>query len=258
MKAHQIIDRLARLDEAPVEEPQIEPDVAPTEAPPAPSRPSTRPSSDPYELPPDFDPGQMPRPKAEDDEAAAINDWLEATQQPITDWDWDGTELRLLMQDGTTEVYTREQLDEIGIFSGEMAFAESQSGLFEDCGECPEDLTGEEFAAAGPVDAPSGEATGVLDQILGRTPCAAPSATTQTQTIQVDGEKAEELANAVTDVVQAIIGIVGGDTDSEDSSSDTKSEKGNTPAKNAKDDDTEEDSSDDDDDEDEKDEDEDE
>jgi hypothetical protein len=284
MKAHEIIDRLASLDEqTTTEEPAVDPGILPAERPTEPDRPATpRRSNDPYELPPDFEPGQMPRPKAED-ESGDIQGWLEATQQPIQDWDWDGQELRLMMDDGSTEVYSRQQLEEIGVFSGEMAFA---------MGESEEDFTGIEQRAKGLIaqwvryalrsnidpkdkaayqewlsgqqqpthvlspqtwlgrfgraqedfqpdaennespygdvegpdpesvqaaiaaEEPPNEAAGVLDQILGRTPsssCASTEAEPMGdagQVIPVEGEKAEELTQAVSDVVNAILGIV--------------------------------------------------
>jgi len=193
--ARDIINRLAALDEATVAEPEVEPDVIPAEpaAPPAPSQPRPTPRHDPYTFPPDWDePGQMPRPKAEDD-TESIEGWLQATRQPITDWEWDGQELRLLMNDGSTEVYTHQQLSDIGVLNGEMAFAESQ--VSEEC-EC------EHEHEEGAPD----EATGVLDAILGRAPC--PSSPQAEEMVQIEGEPAEKLAQAVSDVVTAILGIV--------------------------------------------------
>ena len=104
-----IIDRIASLDEATVAEPTVEPTEAPPTERPT-ERPTRRPSRSPWTMPPDMEPGQEPRPKAED-ESAEIENWLEATEQPIRDWDWDGNELRLALDDGTTEVYSRGQLE---------------------------------------------------------------------------------------------------------------------------------------------------
>lgn len=256
MKAHELIDRLAsRLDEqGPVEEPVIEPGTIPEEpefapdAPPAPRR-----TRSPYELPPDFEPGQMPHPKAENDETDSISNWLEATQQPVQDWEWDGHELRMLMDDGTTEVYSRRQLEEVGIF-GQAAFAESEeSGAFN---FSPEDLEsdGEETIEENPVfgePAPEENAAGTLDMILGRTPCSACSDTetemaAKPEVISVEGEKAEELTAALGDVVSAILGLVQGDegfeNKPEEEDDDSDSEKDGKPKKTkkkAKDDDDE-------------------
>lgn len=217
MKAYQLIDRLASLDEAaPVEEPIVEP----TEAPPAerPRTPSRRPSRDPFELPPDFEPGQMPRPKA-NDESEQIGNWLKATQQPIQDWEWDGHELRMLMDDGTTEVYSRGQLEEAGVFAGETAFAES---LEDEGGAEGESLypdpVGPDMetvdAAIAAEEVPNDEAAGTLDFILGRNSggceCGAPAPeAAAAEIVPVEGEKAEELVQAVGDLVGAIIGLVG-------------------------------------------------
>jgi hypothetical protein len=201
MKAYEIIDRLAALDEqAPVEEPQVEPAVTPDEPATEPAEPGPGRSPDPYELPPDFEPGGLPHPKAEQDDTAVISAWLEATQQPIQDWEWDGNELRLLLDDGSREVYTREQLEEIGVFGGELAFAESEETA---AVEPPTDEDEDE-----PV-APPGEAAGVLDQILGRVPSGSASVgEIEPEVIHIEGEEAEKLTQAVSDVVQAILGIV--------------------------------------------------
>ncbi len=249
MQVHHLIDRLARLDEeAPVEEPAVEPGVAPEEPTVEPSDPGRRPSRDPYELPPDFEPGGLPHPKAEA-ESEAIRGWLEATQQPTQDWEWDGHELRMLLDDGTTEVYGRSQLDQLGIFSGEMAFAESEQtdnpkgpDMFSDDQaetETETDLVPAENGPAG--EHPGNEAAGVLDQILGRSPCgSAPvgEIAPEPEVIHIEGEAAEKLTAAVSNVVQAILGVVASgeapdkasnkasDTDkSEDKSKDKKSDK---------------------------------
>lgn len=234
MRAHQIIDRLARLDEAPVEEPVVEPDVVPQEPGVEPGEPGPRHAPDPYELPPDFEPGGLPHPKAESEEVEAIRGWLEATQQPVQDWEWDGHELRMLMDDGTTEVYSRQQLDPLGIFDGEMAFAESEESdnlkgptdmPFDDqsINDLADDGAPDEgFPPGGPADEhPGDEAAGVLDQILGRTPCgSAPvgDIAPEGEVIHIEGDQAEKLTNAVSDVVQAILGIVsGGEVSGEES-----------------------------------------
>lgn len=258
MNAHELIDRLAALDEAAapveepvtepgIEEPQIEPD-----APPAPRR-----GGSPYELPPDFEPGQMPRPKAESE---AIDKWLQATQQPIQDWEWDGQHLRLLMDDGSTEVYSRRQLEQTGVFDqGELAFAESKHPI----GEAEDDEKNEPVTdnteglppmpdddqeindvAAG--EASPAEAAGTLDMILGRTAVSAgPPLPSEPEVINIEGDKAEQLAQAVGDVVQAILGIVSDDDTVEksgpgpdDSEKDDKKDKDND--KNEKADDKEE------------------
>jgi hypothetical protein len=195
MNARDIIDRLATLDEATVAEPEVEPDVMPAEpsAPPAPSRPRREPAPDPWSVPPDFEPDQMPRPKAED-ETESIESWLEATQQPIRDWEWDGQELRLLLDDGSTESYTRQQLDEIGVF-GQMAFAESE--------EPPTELALDDRPPSGPDE----DATGTLDAILGRNgECGCEGGAEEM--ISVEGEAAEKLTQGISDVVAGILGIV--------------------------------------------------
>lgn len=218
MKAYQLIDRLASLDEAaPVEEPIVEP----TEAPPTerPRTPSRRPSRDPFELPPDFEPGQMPRPKA-NDESEQIGAWLQATQQPIQDWEWDGHELRMLMDDGTTEVYSRQQLEEAGVFVGETAFAEGLEGEEGEEGDSlypdPEGPDMETVdAAISAEEVPQENASGTLDMILGRTPtCGCDQGGEMPgemgmSAVAVEGDKAEELVQAVGDLVGAIIGLVG-------------------------------------------------
>lgn len=217
MNARDIIDRLAALDEATVAEPEVEPDVTPAEpqAPPAPSRPRREPAPDPWSVPPDFEPGQMPHPKSEDD-TESIQNWLEATQQPIQDWEWDGENLNLLMDDGSTETYTRQQLDEIGVFG--MAFAESK----EDDEHGDESETGAPTGLDGDFEVPDGleqsleaggepaeNANGTLDAILGRTPAeAAPGGERETMVAHVEGEAAAELTQAVSGVVSAILGVV--------------------------------------------------
>lgn len=226
MNAREIIDKLARLDEqSPVEEPVVEPGVEPAEPDfPEPTEPTRRPGrrSNPYEMPPDFDPAVMPRPKAEEiDDVEAIESWLEATQQPIDDWDYDGNELRLHMLDGTVEVYSRGQLEQAGVFADESALAMAESMAEDDFGETPEPIEGEEVVVDGPPEdveaflsnADHDEAAGVLDQLLGRScPNNEPAEDIEGEetVIHVDGEEAEELGQAVTDVVQAIIGIVKG------------------------------------------------
>lgn len=235
MHPRDIIDRIASLDEATVAEPTTEPTEAPpTEIPT--ERPSRRPSRSPWTMPPDMEPGQEPRPKAED-EAAEIEGWLEATEQPIRDWDWDGNELRLALDDGTTEVYTRGQLEEIGVFGGQMAFAESEEpdndqGLppMPDDDQAINDFAtgeGEAMVAAG-EDEPKMDADGTLDMILGRTPTPAEPAAGGEGTIeviQIDGSQAGEIMGAVSDLVKAIIGTVGGSEEGGDEGEDKKGKK---------------------------------
>jgi len=120
-----VVDRLAALDEAgglagpPVEEPPVE--APPVEAPPV-EAPPVEPDIDPnnpWAVPPDLAPEELPGTKAEDEDQA-IESWLTATEQPARDWEWDGQRLRLLLNDGSTEVYSREQLEEIGVFGAEI------------------------------------------------------------------------------------------------------------------------------------------
>jgi hypothetical protein len=269
MKAHEIIDRLASLDEqAPVEEPQVEPDVLPEEPAVEPREPAPRrgPRRDPYTVPPDFEPGQMPRPKAQDegsDDMASIQSWLEATQQPIQDWEWDGSELRLLMDDGSTEVYTRPQLEQTGVFSGEMAMAESRhftqedveaaanAALEHDDGEAPGPgpfgPPAEEVVVDGPPpdveefvsEAPPDEAAGVLDQLLGRAssaPASPEDGAGEAEVIHVEGDEAEELTAAVSDVVNAILGIVQKDSGEKTPDSEPDSEPKKKKSDDEKDD----------------------
>ncbi len=239
MNVRDLIDKLASMDEATIAEPEVDPDVAPPAerpaAPPAPSRPQTRPRPNPYSVPPDFEPGQMPRPKAQD-ESSSIEEWLEATQQPIQDWEWNGQELNLLMDDGSTETYTRQQLDEIGVF-GQTAFAEAVEDP-QTVEDPPEDFgsTGMEFnpasveqAAEGhgldmpgeegeldpelakhlDIDDEGGGAEGTLDTILGRSGGGGAGLGDEAEVIQVSGEAGNELTQAVSDVVSAILGAVG-------------------------------------------------
>jgi hypothetical protein len=169
-------------------------------------------------VPPDYEPGTFPRPKAED-ESESIESWLEVTQQPIRDWEWDGNHLRLIMLDGSVETYTRDQLSEFGVFdSGEsQAFAESQDDDDDDAGqaEAEEDDTEDEEGAA---ESPFGDEGESLDSC----PCPAGAPSGPDSTIQsilggedtqvITGEPAERLASAVSDVVSAIIGLVTGDS----------------------------------------------
>lgn len=220
MKAYELIDRLASLDEAAtVEEPVVEPETIPGQEPALPSR---RPSRDPFSVPPDFEPGQMPRPKAQD-ESGQISAWLSATQQPIQDWEWDGRELRMLMDDGSTEVYNRVQLEQSGVFDDSAAFAEAledlgMGGEGEGDGESlypgMEGPDQETVQAAIADEQPSNEAAGVLDQILGRTSscgCAGGEPEMGGEMVPIEGEQADNLVQAVSDVVSAIIGLVGGE-----------------------------------------------
>lgn len=213
MNAREIIERLAALDEAPVAEPETAPDIAEPEvepsAPPAPSRPSREPSPDPWTVPPDYEPGEFPHPKAGDD-TEAIQSWLDATQQPIQDWEWDGQMLKLLMLDGSVESYTREQLDEIGVL-GQMAFAEGledfkgesdddePKGEADDAEPKGEDDDAPECPSEGADGPPGGE--DIIGGILGT---AAPGPDVEV----VQGGPAEKLTQAVDDVVQAILGVV--------------------------------------------------
>lgn len=240
MKAHEIIDRLALLDEqAPVEEPPVEPGIAPEEPATEPGDPGRRQSPDPYELPPDFEPGGLPHPKAEAHDSEAIRGWLEATQQPIQDWEWDGHDLRLLMDDGTTEIYNRGQLDQLGIFDGEMAFAESQDDASPDEASAYPDIEGPDpdsvQSAIAAEEPDPNEAAGVLDQILGRVPCgSAPvgEIASEPEVIHIEGEAAEKLTQAVSDVVQAILGVVQGETgEASDSASNKASDTDKTEDK---------------------------
>jgi hypothetical protein len=233
MNAHEIIDRLARMDEA-FEQPTVEPGTIPEEPTTQPDfEPGPDRSPGPYELPPDFDPDAMPHPKAGDDnESETIRNWLEVTQQPVKDWDWDGEKLQMMLDDGSIETYSRQELDQAGVFGGEMAFAESTEDEDEDDADDDEgdkNDFGPENCPTCP-DEPSGdEATGVLDQILGRCPCASePSLTLGcgpgcdssaefggegapgSEVIEIEGTEAEKLNTAITDVVSAILGIVGG------------------------------------------------
>lgn len=123
-RAQQIIEELAALIEAPVEEPVVEPEIdVPTERPSAPP-PQRERRPAPWRIPPDMEPDTFPRPKAEDQEAHQIERWLQVTQQPLDDWEWDGQTLTLMLRDGNVETYDRRQLEEIGILS--QAFAESK------------------------------------------------------------------------------------------------------------------------------------
>lgn len=221
MNARDIIERLAALDEAPAA-PEVEPDVAPDvdpdvapSAPPAPRTPR-EPSPDPWTVPPDYEPGTFPHPKA-GDESEAIEGWLEATQQPIQDWEWDGENLRLLLQDGTVETYTRQQLDEIGVF-GEMAFAESLKED-EDEGEKDgdKDEGGEEGGEAESSDEPpfGKEEGGEPGEDAGGCPgapqddtIAAILGTADMNPEVVAGEPAQQLTQAVDQLVSAILGVV--------------------------------------------------
>lgn len=249
MKPHILIDRLAALDEAEIAEPEVAPgvDEPATEPQRAPSR---APRRDPFELPPDFEePDKLPHPKSEGDESESIRAWLEATQQPIQDWDWDGTKLSLMLDDGSTEIYDRRQLEELGIFDTgqEMAFAESRYFTMEEVRAAGENFMKENPNLVGPdggtgamldnepdlgelgrflddENAPesmSGEdlsqaepigddATGTLDMILGRTPCSGASVAAGPEVIELDGDAAEEIGTAVGDLVGAILGVVGG------------------------------------------------
>ncbi len=176
----------------------------------------------------------MPRPKS-GDETESIQSWLEATQQPIQDWEWNGQELSLLMDDGSTETYTRQQLDEIGVF-GEMGFAES----LEDENFDPQAVE----AAAEGQDEPMGppepsseldpemaqhlemdDAGGTLDTILGRNDVGVgaggepgePEVTSASVVIEVPPEDA---AQTVSDIISAILGVEpahkeGGETEEE-------------------------------------------
>jgi hypothetical protein len=238
MNVRDLIDKLASMDEATIAEPEVDPDVAPPAERPAapPARPQPRPRPNPYSVPPDFEPDQMPRPKAQD-ESSSIEEWLEATQQPIQDWEWNGQELNLLMDDGSTETYTRQQLDEIGVF-GQSAFAEAVEDP-QTVEDPPEDFgsNGMEFdpaaveqAAEGHgLDMPGeqgdldpelakhldiddeGDAEGTLDTILGRTGGEEGESGLgdEAEVIQVSGEAGSELTQAVSDVVSAILGAVG-------------------------------------------------
>lgn len=224
MHPRDIIERIAALDEATVAEPTVEPTEAPPTERPT-ERPSRRPSRSPWTMPPDMEPGHEPRPKAED-QSEQIESWLQATQQPVRDWDWDGNELRLALEDGTTEVYTAGQLQEIGIFDGQTAFAESEEGLpfspdsefldgggEEPCGE------GEAMVAMG-ADEPkeSDDSHGTLDMILGRTPTPAAEIGGEeaVQVVQIDGDHAEDVIDAVSDLVKAIIGAASGSEEGEE------------------------------------------
>jgi hypothetical protein len=214
MHASEIISRL--LGEATTVEPEVEPSVAPPETSPPPARRSApAPTRDPWSVPPDWEPGPMPRPRAED-ESGAIESWLQATQQPIEDWEWDGENLRLLLDDGSTEAYSRAQLDEIGIF-GQQSFAESEEPSFvTDQGQgtgamlSPMELS-PELSQHLEIDGPGEEdATGTIDALLGRTSGGNEPAGSlgQEEVIQVEGEPAEQLTQAVSDVVSAILGVV--------------------------------------------------
>lgn len=249
MNVRDLIDKLASMDEATIAEPEVDPDVAPpTErpsAPPAPSRTQPRPRPNPYSVPPDFEPGQMPRPKAED-ESSSIEQWLDATQQPIQDWEWNGEELNLLMDDGSTETYTRQQLDEIGVF-GQMAFGEAvedpqtvedppenfggngmdfNPGSVEQAAEghgMGLDADGVEHGTGANLDNieldpelakhldidDEGGSAGTLDTILGRTGGDEGGLGDDAEVVHVEGEAATELTQAVSDVVSAILGAVG-------------------------------------------------
>ena len=42
-----------------------------------------------------------------------IERWLHGTTEPFEDWDWDGRELTLFLNDQPIEKYTRETLAEV-------------------------------------------------------------------------------------------------------------------------------------------------
>jgi hypothetical protein len=200
MKAHQIIDCLARLDEAaPVEEPVVEPDVKPDVEPAEPVVPTRRPERrpSPFEYPPDWEPGHAPNPKADTLEAQQVKEWLEMTEQPVEDWDWDGSQLRLRLENGSTEVYSRNQLNQAGVFS---AFSESEEEIEI---ENEEPLAIEEISAC-PCAEPD-KAAGTLDMILGRTECPSHSEPGPT-VIELDGKQSTKLMTAIDDVISAILG----------------------------------------------------
>lgn len=250
MKAYELIDRLASLDEAStVEEPVVEPETIPGQEPALPTR---RPSRDPFSVPPDFEPGQMPRPKAQD-ESGQISSWLSATEQPIQDWEWNGRELRMLMDDGSTEVYNRVQLEQSGVFDDSAAFAEAMEDLADEGNGGGESLypgmegpDQETVQAAIADEQPSNEAAGVLDQILGRTSPSGGCAGGEpgmgaSEVIPIEGEQADNLVQAVSDLVSAIIGVAGGgggeapDMDkSEDKEDDKSDDKKSDKPKKAK------------------------
>jgi len=128
--------------------------------------------------------------------------------------------LRLLLDDGTTEIYSRQQLDQVGIFDGEMAFAESE----ESSSECP-------CSQGVPEEKP----LSVLDQILGRSPCDSSTPdelSAGPEVINIEGENAEKLNTAISDIVNAIMGIVGGETAPEEKSEEDQEAK--KPTKSSK------------------------
>ena len=167
----------------------------------------------------------MPKPKAEDDsDTEAIEQWLAVTQQPMADWDWNGQELRLQMTDGSTETYTRQQLEQAGVF-GEMSFAESQEDDKDD-DEGKNEGDGSEGAFGGDDEGEGSKEEGedklitldggtmtpgetcssgqdmTIRGILGVTPGEGGDAGAEPEA------PAERLAHALDDVVSAILGVV--------------------------------------------------
>lgn len=223
MNARQIIDRLAALDEASpapdIAEPEVDPGIAPPQR--EPDRDPGVDPNDPWGVPPDFDPETFPPGKAEDDEGA-IESWLQTTQQPVRDWQWDGQVLKLLLNDGTVESYSREQLDAAGVF-GEMSFAESVQEAEDEEKEDEGEEKEEEESAEGEDDKPEegheepdgdeappfgGENEDGPELLGGGDDVQGILGNEGGEAIEVQGPPAEQLAQALGDVVQAILGIV--------------------------------------------------
>ena len=51
-------------------------------------------------------------------ELDAIRSWLKGTTEAYDDWDWDGSELVLFEDDEPIERYSKEDLEEEGVFDG--------------------------------------------------------------------------------------------------------------------------------------------
>ena len=243
VNARDIIERLAQLDESP----GVETAPTPTTLPNLP-KPTTRPGTTPAPRPNPrphrpHDPYENPKvdapPKARNnDEITAISEWLAVTEQPMQDWEWDGSNLRILMKDGSVETYDRAQLEDAGVFAS--SFSESveddeenesdEENKIEDELDSEDDESEEEQEEETSIrDQEPGEEFEVTpgpSNIVPLTPgtganaCSGLDATMcgilgMDATTGIEGEDPspeQKLSQAVSDMAQAIIGIVGGDT----------------------------------------------
>jgi hypothetical protein len=180
-----------------------------------------------------------------DDDMVAIRDWLSATQQPMKDWEWDGENLRVLLDDGSVETYDRQQLDKAGVFGGSdaMAFAESKEEAEDEAEEEAEiesslDNEEEETEEEEEEETEREEKFAIKDQdegdefsvtsgpssfepsdpVSGPEGCSGLDAT-MCGIMGVEGspeeapeaDPAEKLTQAISDMAQAIMGLVGTD-----------------------------------------------